>query len=240
MRGWRVAVLSTNKTAEKKCERLKNTSVWRCWLQLHLHAKHGVKKEAVRQAYQFLPPISNQCSPVLRLFLCSICAPTCQPNVTDQISPCHSLFTQGKRGCAPVICQYGFRWPKTMRCRHFPKANGNRLRVDRNAMVRNSASIITLQQKISKRTKLAEKLWRMVFHPFWRLSYSQKSSSNVAMRGHIYNSACFFLKYFLIGIFGKVVSIMNSVILWSRVMYCENFFVSSHKYSSVVDVSINW
>ena len=240
MRGWRVAVLSTNKTAEKKCERLKNTSVWRCWLQLHLHAKHGVKKEAVRQAYQFLPPISNQCSPVLRLFLCSICAPTCQPNVTDQISPCHSLFTQGKRGCAPAICQYGFRWPKTMRCRHFPKANGNRLRLDRNAMVRNSASIITLQQKISKRTKLAEKLWRMVFHPFWRLSYSQKSSSNVAMRGHIYNSACFFLKYFLIGIFGKVVSIMNSVILWSRVMYCENFFVSSHKYSSVVDVSINW
>ena len=240
MRGWPVAVLSTTKTAEKKCERLKNTSVWRCWLQLHLHAKHGVKKEAVRQAYQFLPPISNQCSPVLRLFLCSICAPTCQPNVTDQISPCHSLFTQGKRGCAPVICQYGFRWPKTMRCRHFPKANGNRLRVDRNAMVRNSASIITLQQKISKRTKLAEKLWRMVFHPFWRLSYSQKSSSNVAMRGHIYNSACFFLKYFLIGIFGKVVSIMNSVILWSRVMYCENFFVSSHKYSSVVDVSINW
>ena len=240
MRGWPVAVLSTTKTAEKKCERLKNTSVWRCWLQLHLHAKHGVKKEAVRQAYQFLPPISNQCSPVLRLFLCSICAPTCQPNVTDQISPCHSLFTQGKRGCAPVMCQYGFRWPKTMRCRHFPKANGNRLRVDRNAMVRNSASIITLQQKISKRTKLAEKLWRMVFHPFWRLSYSQKSSSNVAMRGHIYNSACFFLKYFLIGIFGKVVSIMNSVILWSRVMYCENFFVSSHKYSSVVDVSINW
>ena len=240
MRGWPVAVLSTTKTAEKKCERLKNTSVWRCWLQLHLHAKHGVKKEAVRQAYQFLPPISNQCSPVLRLFLCSICAPTCQPNVTDQISPCHSLFTQGKRGCAPVMCQYGFRWPKTMRCRHFPKANGNRLRVDRNAMVRNSASMITLQQKISKRTKLAEKLWRMVFHPFWRLSYSQKSSSNVAMRGHIYNSACFFLKYFLIGIFGKVVSIMNSVILWSRVVYCENFFVSSHKYSSVVDVSINW
>ena len=164
MRGWRVAVLSTNKTAEKKCERIKNTSVWRCWLQLHLHAKHDVKKEAVRQAYQFLPPISNQCSPVLRLFLCSICVPTCQPNVTDQISPCHSLFTQGKRGCAPVMCQYGFRWPKTMRCRHFPKANGNRLRVDRNAVVRNSASIITLQQKISKRTNLAGKLWRMVFH----------------------------------------------------------------------------
>ena len=202
MRGWRVAVLSTNKTAEKKCERIKNTSVWRCWLQLHLHAKHDVKKEAVRQAYQFLPPISNQCSPVLRLFLCSICAPTCQPNVTDQISPCHSLFTQRKRGCAPVMCQYGFRWPKTMRCRHFPKANGNRLRVDRNAMVRNSALIITRQQEIPKHTNLAGKLWRMVFHlncyyfQFWRLSYRQKSFSNVAMRGHTYNSACFFLKYF--------------------------------------------
>ena len=202
MRGWRVAVLSTNKTAEKKCERIKNTSVWRCWLQLHLHAKHDVKKEAVRQAYQFLPPISNQCSPVLRLFLCSICVPTCQPNVTDQISPCHSLFTQGKRGCAPVMCQYGFRWPKTMRCRHFPKANGNRLRADRNAMVRNSALIITRQQEIPKHTNLAGKLWRMVFHlncynfQFWRLSYRQKSFSNVAMRGHTYNSACSFLKYF--------------------------------------------
>ena len=214
-----------------------NAFVWRCWLQLHLHAKHGVKRGS---AWSLSIPSAHQQSVLPRLFLCSICAPTCQPNVTDQISPCHSLFTQGKRGCAPVMCQYGFRWPKTMRCRHFPKANGNRLRLDRNAMVRNSASIITLQQKISKRTKLAEKLWRMVFHPFWRLSYSQKSSSNVAMRGHIYNSACFFLKYFLIGIFGKVVSIMNSVILWSRVMYCENFFVSSHKYSSVVDVSINW
>ncbi|RMX37569.1 hypothetical protein pdam_00016611 [Pocillopora damicornis] len=132
-----VPILPTEITPVKKCERM---------------------TEAVLEAYQFLPPISNQCSPVLRLFLCSICAPTCQPNVTDQISPCHSLFTQGKRGCAPVMCQYGFRWPKTMRCRHFPKANGNRLRVDRNAMVRNSASIITLQQKISKRTNLAGKL----------------------------------------------------------------------------------
>ena len=181
MRGWRVAVLSTNKTAEKKCERIKNTSVWRCWLQLHLHAKHDVKKEAVRQAYQFLPPISNQCSPVLRLFLCSICAPTCQPNVTDQISPCHSLFTQGKRGCAPVMCQYGFRWPKTMRCRHFPKANGNRLRVDRNAVVRNSASIITLQQKISKRTNLAGKLWRMVFH----LAITSSFGGWVTVKSHL-------------------------------------------------------
>ena len=160
-----------------------------------------VKKEAVRQAYQILPPISNQCSPVLRLFLCSICAPTCQPNVTDQISPCHSLFTQGKRGCAPIMCQYGFRWPKTMRCRHFPKANGNRLRVDRNAMVRNSASIITLQQKNFQthqpRGKIVKNGISSCYHfQFWRLSYSQKSSSNVAMRGHIYNSTCFFFKYF--------------------------------------------
>ena len=124
------------------------------------------KRQCLKLINSFRPSATSapMLSPVLRLFLCSICAPTCQPNVTDQISPCHSLFTQGKRGCAPIMCQYGFRWPKTMRCRHFPKANGNRLRVDRNAMVRNSASIITLQQKISKRTNLAGKLWRMVFH----------------------------------------------------------------------------
>ena len=63
------------------------------------------------------------------------------------------FFAQGKRGCAPVMCQYGFRWPKTMRCRHFPKANGNRLRVDRNAMVRNSALTITRQQEIPKQKR---------------------------------------------------------------------------------------
>ena len=176
-----------------------NAFVWRCWLQLHLHVKHDVKRGS---AWSLSIPSAHQ-QPVLpRLFLCSICAPTCQPNVTDQISPCHSLFAQGKRGCAPVMCQYGFRWPKTMRCRHFPKANGNRLRVDRNAMVRNSALTITRQQEIPKHTSLVEKLWRMVFHldcyhfQFWRLSYSQKSFSNVAMCGHTYNSTCFFLKYF--------------------------------------------
>ena len=127
-----------------------NAFVWRCWLQLHLHVKHDVKRGS---AWSLSIPSAHQ-QPVLpRLFLCSICAPTYQPNVTDQISPCHSLFTQGKRGCAPVMCQYGFRWPKTMRCRHFPKANGNRLRVDRNAMVRNSALTITRQQEIPKQKR---------------------------------------------------------------------------------------
>ena len=173
-----------------------NAFVWRCWLQLHLHVKHDVKRGS---AWSLSIPSAHQ-QPVLpRLFLCSICAPTCQPNVTDQISPCHSLFAQGKRGCAPVMCQYGFRWPKTMRCRHFPKANGNRLRVNRNAMVRNSASIITLQQKIFKRTNLAGKLWRMVFH----LAITSSFGGWVTVKSHLPMLLC------------AVISIIALVSFWN-------------------------
>ena len=84
VRGWRVAVLSTNKTAEKKCERIKNTSVWRCWLQLHLHVKHDVKRGS---AWSLSIPSAHQ-QPVLPspealslLHLCSHLSTKChRPN----------------------------------------------------------------------------------------------------------------------------------------------------------------
>ena len=83
---------------------------------------HSTQEEAALEVHQFWPLVElTICSPELQFFLCSMYAPVCQPNVTDEVLPCRSLCKRVKKGCEPLLRQYGFPWPERMRCRRFPE-----------------------------------------------------------------------------------------------------------------------
>ena len=88
---------------------------------------HDTQEEAELEVHQYWPLIGFKCSPDLKLFLCSLYAPMCKTNFKDEVLPCRSLCRRARKGCAPVMRQYGFSWPIAMRCRNFPKDGGDRL-----------------------------------------------------------------------------------------------------------------
>ena len=87
---------------------------------------HSTQEEAALEVHQFWPLVEIKCSPDLKVFLCSMYAPMCQPNVTDEVLPCRSICKRVRKGCAPLMRQYGFKWPERMKCRTFPKDGGDK------------------------------------------------------------------------------------------------------------------
>ena len=87
---------------------------------------HTTQEEAALEVHQFWPLVEIKCSPDLKFFLCSMYAPKCQPNFKDEVPPCRSICERARKGCAPLMRQYGFSWPERMKCENFPKL-GDRL-----------------------------------------------------------------------------------------------------------------
>ena len=88
---------------------------------------HDTQEEAALEVHQYWPLVATNCSPDLKLFLCSLYAPMCKTIFTDEVLPCRSLCRRAKKGCAPLLRQNGFSWPEKMWCRNFPKDGGDRL-----------------------------------------------------------------------------------------------------------------
>jgi len=77
---------------------------------------HDTQEEAGLEVHQFWPLVEIQCSRDLRLFLCSMYAPICVPNYHKPLPACKSLCERVRRGCEPLMIQYGFAWPQHMSC----------------------------------------------------------------------------------------------------------------------------
>ena len=119
---------------ERKCEKIKIPlcqSVGYNFTYMPNMFNHDTQEEAALEVHQFWPLVEIKCSADLKLFLCSIYTPICQPNYRKEIPPCRSLCQQAREGCAPLMRQYGFSWPKRMRCENFPKF-GNKICVGKN------------------------------------------------------------------------------------------------------------
>lgn len=119
---------------ERKCEKIKIPlcqSVGYNLTYMPNMFNHDTQEEAALEVHQFWPLVEIKCSANLKEFLCSMYAPICQPNDRREIPPCRSLCQQAKEGCAPLMRQYGFSWPKRMRCENFPKF-GHKLCVGKN------------------------------------------------------------------------------------------------------------
>ena len=91
---------------------------------------HDTQEEAALEVHQFWPLLEMKCSPVLKIFLCSVYAPKCELHVLhakeNEFPPCRSLCESGRNGCAPLMRQYGFSWPEGFRCNQFPKLGQNK------------------------------------------------------------------------------------------------------------------
>ena len=96
---------------------------------------HSSQIEAAMELNQFTPLVKMGCSRDLAHFLCSVYAPYClvSKNLATPVPPCRSLCNSAKRGCKEVLKRFGFSWPKSLKCRRFPKL-GKETCVDRNGI----------------------------------------------------------------------------------------------------------
>ena len=87
---------------------------------------HDTQEEAVVEVAQFWPLLEVNCSTDLKAFLCSMYAPKCEPHnpKANEFPPCRSLCERARKGCAPLMRQYGFSWPERFRCENFPQNPG--------------------------------------------------------------------------------------------------------------------
>lgn len=70
---------------------------------------------------QYLPLIESQCSPFIKMFLCSLYVPICKPGVGMRIPPCRSLCEKSREGCEILLSAAHIKWPESMNCDLFPK-----------------------------------------------------------------------------------------------------------------------
>lgn len=82
---------------------------------------HEKQDEAGLEVHQFWPLVEIMCSPDLKFFLCSVYAPICIEDYEKPLPACRSVCERAKAGCAPIMYQYGFEWPKRMNCSKLPK-----------------------------------------------------------------------------------------------------------------------
>ena len=139
-------------TKEKKCEKIKIPMCQSIGYNLTYMPNmfnHDTQEEAALEVHQFWPLVEIKCSPDLKFFLCSMYAPMCQPNFKDEVPPCRSICERARKGCAPLMRQYGFSWPERMKCENFPELGGEKLCMGRNATERNKTST-TVRPPVTK------------------------------------------------------------------------------------------
>lgn len=92
---------------------------------------HTRQEEAALEVHQFIPLIKIECSPDLKLFLCSLYAPLC--TILDfPIPPCRSLC-ESARNCEKIMKTFDFMWPENLECGKFPEDGTEELCISNNA-----------------------------------------------------------------------------------------------------------
>lgn len=78
---------------------------------------HKNQDEASLAVHTFAPLIHAGCSPDMKPFLCSIYIPDCVSGKPRP--PCKMLCEKARAGCEPLLKQFGFQWPESLRCEGF-------------------------------------------------------------------------------------------------------------------------
>ncbi|XP_061924421.1 frizzled-5 [Entelurus aequoreus] len=94
---------------------------------------HDTQEEVGLEVHQFWPLVRIRCSPDLLFFLCSMYTPICLPDYRKPLPPCRSVCERAKRGCSPLMSQYGFEWPERMSCERLPRLGDETLCMDQNS-----------------------------------------------------------------------------------------------------------
>nr|AID23668.1 frizzled-11 [Hofstenia miamia] len=78
------------------------------------------QEEAGLEVHQFWPLVEINCASELKFFLCSMYVPFCTEDYPNEIKPCRPICLRTRKGCEPIMKEYGFEWPERMNCDHFP------------------------------------------------------------------------------------------------------------------------
>ncbi|KAK0417465.1 hypothetical protein QR680_013026 [Steinernema hermaphroditum] len=84
---------------------------------------HETLEEAIEQSSPWSSLTALNCHADTQLFLCSLFAPVCLPNLDNHILPCRSLCESVKQGCENRMVKYGFAWPEMLNCSKYPEDN---------------------------------------------------------------------------------------------------------------------
>lgn len=113
---------TTNTLGNGKCE---TTTIPICKGLQHFNMtlfpnflNHDTRDEAALEVQQFSPLVQFGCSPDLSFFLCSLYAPSC----SAPFKPCRDLCISVKKGCLPILEEFGIPWPEKFACDKFPAA----------------------------------------------------------------------------------------------------------------------
>ena len=172
---------TTSTTSKKKCEQIKVPMCQNIGYNLTSMPNmfnHGTQEEAALEIHQFWPLVEIKCSPDLRLFLCSLYAPMCQSNFKDEVPPCRSICEQARKGCAPLIRQYGFSWHERMKCENFPKM-GDRLCLSGNNGTANHAKTAPPTELITTNTNSKKKCEQIKIPMCQNIGYNLTSMPNM-------------------------------------------------------------
>ena len=145
---------------DKKCEKIKIPMCQDIGYNLTYMPNmfnHDTQEEAALEVHQFWPLVEIKCSQDLRFFLCSMYAPMCQPNFKEEVPPCRSICERARKGCAPLMRQYGFSWPDRMNCENFPELGGEKLCMGHNVTDSNETSTTVRPSKITAVTDVNSK-----------------------------------------------------------------------------------
>ena len=116
--------VKSNKGKEPRCEEI---TIPMCkdigynYTSMPNKFNHEKQDEAGLEVHQFWPLVEMMCSPDLKFYLCSVYAPICIEDYDKPLPACRSVCERAKAGCAPIMYQYGFEWPKRMECNKLPK-----------------------------------------------------------------------------------------------------------------------
>jgi hypothetical protein len=76
--------------------------------------------EAGLEVHQFYPLVEINCSEDLKFFLCSMYTPICIEDYHQPLPACRSVCERARKGCEPIMENYGFPWPEKMACENLP------------------------------------------------------------------------------------------------------------------------
>lgn len=82
---------------------------------------HDTQDEAGLEVHQYWPLVEIKCSEDLKFFLCSVYTPICLEDYGRPLPACRSVCERARHGCAPLMEEYGFKWPERMACEKLPK-----------------------------------------------------------------------------------------------------------------------
>lgn len=89
--------------------------------QMPNHFKQQNQVEVEYELSQFTPMIQSNCSPVLRVFLCSLYFPPCTDDPQLITLPCRYICQKARRDCKLWIERSGLKWPYKFECSSFPE-----------------------------------------------------------------------------------------------------------------------